>query len=87
MRPRSRWNQFDPLRVLIFMRVREEDRNLILLASVALVCAMLALIAAAFEPVASTAQTASKQAALADQTPVRVVGAPFVPNTNPREHR
>ena len=22
---------------------------------------------------------------LADQTPVRVIGAPFVPNTNPRE--
>ena len=65
------------------MRVREEDRNMVLLVSVALVCAMLALIAAAFEPAASTAQTAK---ALADQTPVRVVGVPFVPNTNPREH-
>jgi hypothetical protein len=69
------------------MRVREEDRNMVLLASVVAVCAMLALIAAAFEPVASTAQTASQQTALADQTPVRVVGPPFVPNTNPREHR
>jgi hypothetical protein len=26
-----------------------------------------------------------QSARLADQTPVRVVGAPFVPNTNPRE--
>ena len=68
------------------MRVREEDRNMVLLASVALVCAMLALIAAAFEPTSSTAQTANRQTALADQAPVRVVGVPFVPNTNPREH-
>lgn len=60
---------------------------MVLLASVVAVCAMLALIAAAFEPVASTAQTASQQAALADQTPVRVVGPPFVPNTNPRDHQ
>jgi hypothetical protein len=70
------------------MKVREENRNIVLLASVALVCAMLALIAAAFEPVSSTAQTAGRQqAALADPAPVRVVGPPFVPNTNPREHR
>jgi acid phosphatase class B len=69
------------------MRVREEDRNVVLLASVALVCAMLALIATAFQPTASTAQTASQQAALADEAPVRVVGVPFVPNTNPREHQ
>ena len=35
---------------------------------------------------AATAPAAEKQPArLADQTPVRVVGAPFVPNTNPRE--
>jgi hypothetical protein len=69
------------------MKVREEDRNVVLLASVALVCAMLALIGAAFEPTASTAQTAGEQTALADQATVRVVGVPFVPNTNPREHQ
>jgi acid phosphatase class B len=69
------------------MRVRKEDRNMVLLASVVLVCAMLALIAEAFEPAASTAQTAIRQAALADQSPVRVVGVPFVPNTNPRDHQ
>lgn len=27
----------------------------------------------------------NKPARLVDQTPVRVIGAPFVPNTNPRE--
>jgi hypothetical protein len=72
------------------MRVREDNRNMVLLASVALVCALIALIAAAFEPMSSTPQTASTQTALADpvdRTPVRVVGPPFVPNTNPREHR
>jgi hypothetical protein len=69
------------------MRVREENRNMLLLASVVLVCATLALIAAAFEPASSTAQTASRQAALTDQEPVRVVGVPFVPNTNPRAHQ
>ena len=69
------------------MRVREDNRNMVLLASVALLCAMLALIAAAFEPTSSTAQTASSQTAFADQAPVRVVGVPFVPNTNPRDHR
>ncbi len=72
------------------MKVREEDRNMVLLGSVALVCALIALISTAFEPTSSTAQTANRQTALADQvdhTPVRVVGVPFVPNTNPRDHR
>ena len=69
------------------MRIREDNRSMVLLASVALVCAMLALIAAAFEPAVSTAQNAGKQAALADEIPVRVVGVPFAPNTNPREHQ
>ena len=69
------------------MKVREEYRNMVLLASVALVCAMLALIAAAFEPTSSTAQTARKPTSLADPAPVRVVGPPFVLNTNPREHQ
>jgi hypothetical protein len=69
------------------MRVREENRNILLLASVALVCASIALVATAFDFAPSNAQTASQQTALADPAPVRVVGVPFVPNTNPREHR
>jgi acid phosphatase class B len=69
------------------MRVREDNRDMVLLASVALVCTLIALAAAAFDPAPSTARAANQQAALADQAPVRVVGVPFVPNTNPREHR
>jgi hypothetical protein len=68
------------------MRIPEENRNMVLLATVTLVCALIAIVAGAFEPEASTAQTASKKTALADQPAVRVVGVPFVPNTNPREH-
>jgi hypothetical protein len=69
------------------MKVREDDCDMVLLASVALLCTFIALAAAAFEPIRSTAQTPNQQAALADETQVRVVGVPFVPNTNPREHR
>ena len=36
-------------------------------------------------PAARASGAAEKPARLIDQTPVRVVGAPFVPNTNPRE--
>ena len=68
------------------MRVREDNRDMVLLASVALLCALIALATAAFDPMPSTAGTAHQQTALADQAPVRVVGVPFVPNTNPREH-
>ena len=69
------------------MRVREDNRNMVLLASLALLCALIALAAAAFEPAPSTARTPNQQAVLADETQVRTVGVPFVPNTNPREHR
>ena len=68
------------------MRVREDNRDMVLLASVALLCALIALAKGAFEPKPSTAGIANQQTALADQAPVRVVGVPFVPNTNPREH-
>jgi len=67
------------------MRVREEDRNLVLLAAVALVSMVVAGIATLFEPVTAKQEIESTPAYLADSTPVRVVGAPFVPNTNPRE--
>ena len=44
-------------------------------------------VAAASSPSAAPASPAveTKPARLVDQTPVRVIGAPFVPNTNPRE--
>jgi len=70
------------------MRVPEENRNMVLLATVTLFSALLAVVAATFDPEPSTAQTASKPTIVADQpTPVRVIGTPFVPNTNPREHQ
>jgi hypothetical protein len=80
------------------MRIREEDCDMVLLAGVMLVCVAVAGAAALLEPApaagkskpafasSTAAASAEKQAArLADQAPVRVIGAPFVPNTNPRE--
>jgi hypothetical protein len=66
------------------MKIREENCNLILLVIVALFTAVIAgganLLKAAPTPVAE-----KKPIYLTDRTSVRVVGAPFVPNTNPRE--
>ena len=90
------------------MRVREENCNLVLLAGVTLVSAVIAGAAALLEPASAASKgrpfyiatatpppsaraavtspsVENKPARLADQIPVRVVGAPFVPNTNPRE--
>jgi hypothetical protein len=65
------------------MRIPEENCNMILLAAVALVSTAIvggmALLQPA--PVQATAQAAPSY--LLDTTPVRVVGAPFVPNTDP----
>jgi hypothetical protein len=67
------------------MKVREENRNMVLLMAVTLVSLGVAGIAALFEPTTAKQESATSPAYLADSTPVRVVGAPFVPNTNPRE--
>jgi len=67
------------------MKVLEENRNLVLLAAVALISVVVAGIVTLFEPVTAKQEIASTPAYLVDSTPVRVVGAPFVPNTNPRE--
>jgi hypothetical protein len=65
------------------MRVREENCNMVLLTAVTLFTAIVAVIASWWEG----PQTASAKPPvyLAEQTPVRVVGAPFVPNVIPRE--
>jgi hypothetical protein len=71
------------------MRIREEDRNVFLLTTVALCCVVVAGTLALFEPVLG--QAGEKQVAdsrptdAPAQEPVRVVGARFVPNVNPRE--
>ena len=67
------------------MRVREEDRNLVLLAAVTLFSLAVAGVASVLEPAPASLPEAKKPVYLADETPVRVIGAPFVPNTNPRE--
>ncbi len=81
------------------MRIREENCNMLLLAGVTLLSMAVAGAVALLEPTsatgkntpvyassAATSSSAEKQPLrLVDETPVRVVGAPFVPNTNPRE--
>ena len=81
------------------MRIREENCNVVLLAVVTLFAVAVAggatLVGPTDSRVAPLADRtiASAQPAPADkriisvgdQPPVRVVGAPFVPNTNPRE--
>jgi hypothetical protein len=79
------------------MRIREEDCNMVLLAGVTLLSVTVATTAAWLEPASAGKSTPDYASApppssvekpsirLADQAPVRVIGAPFVPNTNPRE--
>lgn len=67
------------------MRIREDNRNMFLLTTVTLCCAVVAGALAVLEPVFG--EPPEKQ--VADSRPidgsVRVVGAPFVPNVNPRQ--
>jgi hypothetical protein len=63
------------------MRIPDERLNLVMLAVVALFTAAIVTGSAFMQRPAA----AQKQVYLADRTPVRVVGPPFVPNTNPRE--
>jgi hypothetical protein len=63
------------------MRIPDERLNLVILAVVTLFTAAIATGAAFMQRPAA----AKKPIYLADQTPVRVVGPPFVPNNNPRE--
>jgi hypothetical protein len=81
------------------MRIREENCNVVLLAVVTLFAVAVAGGATLVGPTESKGvrpvdrTIAPAQPAFADkriisvgdQPPVRVVGAPFVPNTNPRE--
>ncbi|WP_439368873.1 hypothetical protein ACRQ5Q_17330 [Bradyrhizobium sp. PMVTL-01] len=75
--------------VLGLMQIREENRNMFLLGTVALCCAIMAGTVALLEPVLGRAparQVAeSKPVDVAAPAAVRVVGAPFAPNVKPRE--
>jgi hypothetical protein len=81
------------------MRIREENCNVVLLAVVTLFTAGIAggatLVASADRnPIHFAVRSARAEPTppadrqivnVGDQKPVRVIGAPFVPNTNPRE--
>jgi len=82
------------------MRIREENCNMVLLAAVTLFSVAIAGGAALIgftdnKPVRLADRMAGRVEDgpspdkriiyVSDQPPVRVVGAPFVPNTNPRE--
>jgi hypothetical protein len=83
---------------LLRMRIREENCNMVLLAAVTLLSVTVASASAWLRPASAANETTpvyvssaapsavEKQSVrLADPTPVRVIGAPFVPNINPRE--
>ena len=67
------------------MRIPEESCNLILLVMVTVITATIAGGATLFRPAPSPSAMDRKPVYVADRTSVRLVGAPFVPNTNPRE--
>jgi hypothetical protein len=71
------------------MRIREDNRNMFLLSTVTLCCGAVAGTFALFEPtpgLAPAKQMAERAAGdVTAPAPVRVVGAPFAPNVNPRE--
>jgi hypothetical protein len=73
------------------MLIREENRNMILLATVTLCSSAVAAVLAMVEPApvrASDKLVAARaeiDVTAPTQIPVRVVGAPFEPNVNPRE--
>jgi hypothetical protein len=66
------------------MRIREENCNIVLLVVVTLFTAAIAGGATLLKS-GPAAVAAKKPVYLADRTAVRVIGAPYVPNTNPRE--
>ena len=75
------------------MRIREENRNMFLLATVTLCCGALAGTLTLLDPVREPVLGPSPEKPAAErvaidataQTPVRVVGAPFELNVNPRQ--
>jgi hypothetical protein len=69
------------------MRIPEENCNMLLLAAVTAFSLAVAGVVWVVQSEAEPAPRADTSRAIhvADQAPVRVIGTPFVPNTNPRE--
>jgi hypothetical protein len=65
------------------MRVREEYCDMLLLAAVTLISAVVAVVVNWSE--GPQPQAAQAAVPLPDRTSVRLVGAPFTPNVNPRD--
>jgi len=63
--------------------IREEDRNMVLLAAVTAASVVVAGMVALFVPATANQDVANQPSYLGDSMPVRVVGAPFVPNVDP----
>ncbi|VIO65802.1 hypothetical protein CI1B_09100 [Bradyrhizobium ivorense] len=66
------------------MRGREVTWNMLLLGAFMLLSVAGAGLVAALDSAPAPASAASRPAA-ADLPPVRIVGTPFIPNTNPRQ--
>jgi hypothetical protein len=64
------------------MGPREEDNDVLLLGVVTVICVCLAGLLNLSKPVAAAAKAVT---VIASDESIRVVGAPFVPNTNPHE--
>ena len=69
------------------MRIVKDNRNMLVLAAVALCCIVVAGTAALLDPmpVRDKQATDTRHVRVDDVSAVRVVGTPFVPNVNPRE--
>jgi hypothetical protein len=67
------------------MKIREENCNMLLLGAVTAFSLTVAGVVYVMEPEPAPQAQAMKPVHVAHQTPVRVIGTPFVPNTNPRE--
>ncbi|WP_338827650.1 hypothetical protein [Bradyrhizobium sp. 27S5] len=71
------------------MRLREPNRNMLLLGTFTLLSMAAAGAVAVLDPASPPANAAVRpapnQVPAPDLTPVRIVGTPFVPNTNPRQ--
>jgi hypothetical protein len=74
------------------MQIREENRNMFLLVMVTLCCSAVAGTLALLEPTSGPApekriaeRAARDVTRISERAPVRVVGAPFEPNVNPRQ--
>jgi hypothetical protein len=69
--------------------MRNEDYDRELLAAVTVICAAIAVGASLLDPsspaIAKSVASAQSSARVEQLAPVRIVGAPFVLNTNPRE--